>query len=125
MASEIPGHYPQLATATSGGLTTGLLNDDVNYVVVTSASANNFVTLPLASGYVGQVIRGSVGANGFKLTTPLGSATTINTVAVAGAIAGAAIPANSEWTAIRYSNTNWIVSSRTSAGAAGATIVPA
>jgi len=125
MASEIPGHYPQLATATSGGLTTGLINDDANFVVVTSASANNFCTLPSSVGYTGQVIRGTIAANGFKLCTLLGSGQSINTVNTAGAVAGAAIPANSEWTAIRFSPTNWIVSSRTSAGASGSTIVPA
>lgn len=120
MAEEIPGHYPQVITAVA---TTGTqINEDANYVVVTSASANNFGVLP--AGYTGMEIRGYVGANGFKLKTITGSATNINTVDTT-TTAGAAIPATSEFLAVKNSTTNWIVSSRTQAGAAGATITPA
>lgn len=125
MADELPGHYPDTVTATSGGLTTGLIGQFAMYVAVTSASASNFATLPYVPGYIGQVIQGYVGANGFKLTTAVGSAQTINTVTTAGAVAGAAIPANSRWTATNTNGTNWIVQSVTNAGAAGSTIVPA
>jgi hypothetical protein len=123
MATEIPGHYQTLATATAAGLTTGLINDDANFVTVTSASANNFITLP--AGYIGQFLRFYVGANGCKVRTIGGSANTINTVDASGGTVGASVPANSEFSCHKVTATNWIMSSRTNAGAAGATITPA
>lgn len=121
--SEVPGHYQSLATAIAGGLGTGLINDDAVFVTVTASANTLFCTLP--AGYVGQEIRGYVGANGFKLRTLASSSTKINNVDVSGGSAGCLIPATSQWIAQKVDATNWLVQSMTNLGASGATIVPA
>lgn len=69
------------ATATTDGLTTGLIADGSTFVTVTSDSATKFVTLPaIVAGTVGQTIDIYVGANGYELVTPASSNNTINTV---------------------------------------------
>lgn len=123
MAQEIPGHYQALATATADGTGTGLINDDANFVTVTSSSNTLFVTLP--AGYVGQVIHGWSTANGFKLRTLTGTAATINNVNVAGGSAGAAIPATVQFNCEKVTASAWILRTRTNLGAEGTAIVPA
>ena len=123
MAGEIPGHYPQAVTSTSAGLTTGLVNDDANFVTVTSASSGNFITLP--SGYVGQQVRGWSTANGFKIRTLSGTSHTVNNVDVSGGSAGAAIPATVFFLCEKVTSTGWLLRTRTNLGAEGTAIVPA
>jgi len=55
----------QAVTATSDGLTTGLITAGKNFITVTSADANNQITLPASS--VGTVIKILVGATGCEL----------------------------------------------------------
>lgn len=113
-------------TATADGLTTGLVAVGEQWLPVTSASANNIVTLPdLALVSPGYRVRGYVGANGFKLSTPATSNQLINNVDSDGT-QRAAIPANSmfEVTAID-ATVGWILLDETRLGARTAAIVPA
>lgn len=69
------------ATATSDGLTTGLILDGETFVTVTSDSATKFITLPAcAAAGVGQTVDLYVGATGYELVTPASSGDTISTV---------------------------------------------
>lgn len=63
-------------TATSDGLTTGLILSTDQFVTVTSASANNIVMLP-ASPQIGQTVKGWIGANGCEVRCD-GTSCTIN-----------------------------------------------
>jgi len=65
-------------TATTDGLTTGLIPLNSTNIVATSAGANNIITLPAAT--VGQVINVYVGANGCEMRTVAASGQTINGV---------------------------------------------
>lgn len=123
MATELPGHYQQLVTSTVAGDGTGLVNDDANFITVTSSANTRFVTLP--SGYIGQQIRGWSTANGFKFRTLSGTSGTINNVDVSGGSAGAAIPATVFFLLEKVTATGWILRTRTNLGAEGTAIVPA
>ena len=90
-------------TATADGLTTGLLTSSDGMVLITSASANNIVTLPaLSASLVGLTIYGAVLATGCEIR-PTGS-NTINGVAGPNE---AALAANSSFQAIAVSATGW------------------
>lgn len=68
-------------TATSDGLTTGLITDGSTFVTVTSDSATKFVTLPvITSAGIGQTVDIYVAGTGYELVTPVSSNNTINTV---------------------------------------------
>lgn len=68
-------------TATTDGLTTGLVSDGTTFATVTSDSATKFITLPaITATTIGQTIDLYVGANGYELVTPATSNNTINTV---------------------------------------------
>lgn len=69
------------ATATTDGLTTGLILPGETFVTVTSDSATKFITLPaIDASTIGQTIDLYVGATGYELVTPASSNNTINTV---------------------------------------------
>lgn len=90
-------------TATADGLTTGLLTVNDGMVLITSASANNIVTLPaLSASLVGLTIYGAVLATGCEVR-PTGT-NTINGVAGPNE---AALAANSSFQAIAVSATGW------------------
>ena len=93
---------------------------EVRYVTITSTDANHIVVLP--SPVVGHVVEGYVGANGCEFYAS-GSSVKINNV-VCSATNEAAMPATSRWRAECVSATDWILTYRTLAGAAGATITP-
>lgn len=113
------------ATATSDGLTTGLITGGDQFVTVTSSSASNKVTLPAVSGLVlGTVVTGVVGANGFKLGVAAADAATVNLNGVTTSVF-AAIPANISFKVILISATQWILTTVTALGAVGTAIVPA
>ncbi len=123
MSSELPGHYPNPITSTATGSGTGTVPEDANFIVVTSSSSSNFVTLP--AGYVGMQVRGWSTANGFKFRTAASSSPTINNVDVSGGSAGAAIPATVWFLCEKVTATAWILRTRTNLGAEGTAIVPA
>lgn len=113
------------AIATSDGLTTGLLQAGPQFVTVTSASANNIISLPAAAQVrVGNVIEGVVGTNGFKLQVAAGDATTVTLNNVTTNVK-AAIPANVSFKVQLINSTAWILTTTTALGAGGAAIVPA
>lgn len=90
-------------TATADGLTTGLLTATDGMVLITSASANNIVTLPpLSTALIGLTIYGAVLATGCEIR-PTGT-NTINGVAGPNE---AALAANSSFQAIAVSATGW------------------
>lgn len=71
----------QSRTATADGLTTGIIADNVDFVIATSAGATNALTLPAASAAtIGRHIDIHVAANGYELLTPATGNNTINTV---------------------------------------------
>lgn len=97
------GVTERAVTATADGLTTGLLTANDGMVLITSASANNIVTLPpLSASLVGLTIYGAVLATGAEIR-PSGS-NTINGVAGPNE---AALAANSSFQAIAVSATAW------------------
>jgi hypothetical protein len=112
------------ATATSDGLTTGLLTGTNQFVTVTSASANNIVSLPaLGAGMVGTLIRGCVATNGFKLQVIAADATTGKLNEVTTNVK-AAIPADTSFAVECISTTQWILTAKTKLGAVITAIIP-
>lgn len=112
------------ATATSDGLTTGILSAVEQFVTVTSASANNIITLPLAASLaVGTVIQGVVVANGFKLQVAVANAATVKLNNVTTSVK-AVIPANVYFKVQLTSATTWLLTTLTNLGAVGTAIVP-
>lgn len=105
-------------TATSDGLTTGIIANGNVFAAVTSASANNIVTLPAA--VPGTTVWLNVTTNGYKLQTT--SPTTIAINGGTGAGAKSAVGANIFLKLTCNSATTWISESFTTAGvqAAGA-----
>lgn len=63
-------------TATSDGLTTGAITAGTRYVTVTSASANDIITLP--APVIGNTITIFVGANGYELRSSAPATIAIN-----------------------------------------------
>lgn len=112
------------AIATSDGLTTGILTAAKQFVTVTSASANNIITLPSAvSVLLGTVIEGVVGANGFKLQVAVADAATVKLNNVTTSVK-AVIPANVYFKVHLTSATTWLLTTLTNLGAVGTAIVP-
>lgn len=94
---------------TVAGLTTGLLLATDNTVVVTSADAAHIITCPEIAGmFIGQQIKGSIGATGCELRTVAASGTTINNVDADGTNQ-AAIPASTFFVITKASATNFIL----------------
>jgi len=97
---------PENVTATSGGLTTGLINLGTTFAAITSSNATFIATLPAAT--VGQVIRGAVTATGCEIRTPAASGETINNVDSDGTNE-MALPANTSFRAECYVAGAWVV----------------
>lgn len=111
-------------TATADGLTTGLIAAGVEFVTVTSASANNIATLPSATAaLVGTVIKGWVGANGCELRTPAASTATINGVDSDGTNE-AAIPATTLFELTCVAEGTWVLRAWSELGVVITAIVP-
>lgn len=100
-------------TATSDGLTTGVVPLGAAFVTVTSAGVNNIVTLP--APVVGQIIILRNGATGYELRTS--APTTIAINGGTGASAESAIAASTMVIAVCTSATTW-----QAIGLAGATL---
>lgn len=111
-------------TATSDGLTTGLLTvaDFGRFLTITAASANDIVMLPAAgAAYIGGKIEMWVGANGFELRAN-GTAATINGVDCK-TTNEAAVPATHRVRATLVAAETWLLEGDTELGAR-VTIVP-
>lgn len=90
-------------TATSDGLTTGIVPADAAFVTVTSANANNIVTLP--APVVGKVVILRNGATGYELRSSAPASIAIN--GGAGANAESAIAASTMVIAVCTTTTTW------------------
>lgn len=111
-------------TATSDGLTTGLIPQHARYVSVTSGNADHIITLPDGSAkYVGTSIRGYVGATGCEMRTPATSGATINGVDSDGTNE-AALPATTMFEATLVAADTWILRAWDEGGDDIAGIVP-
>jgi hypothetical protein len=111
----------QGVTATSSGLTTGLIPDHASFVTVTSDSADKVVVLP--TWVIGHVIRIYVPATGAELQTLDASNDTINGVDCDGSNE-MAMAAGSIYHLECVEDSKWIAYAWGSDGAAEATIVP-
>lgn len=108
------------ATAAPGG-TAGVISNGVTHVVVTSANANNVITLP--TPVPGLKITLINGATGYELRTS--DPATIGINGGVGANAESAIGANTVVKMECVSATNWIGSTVTAAGVVGVVEVAA
>ena len=108
-------------TATSDGLTTGLITAGTRHVQVTSASATNICVLP--AGQQGDVITMYIGANGFAIETLAAGSDKINDVDCSGA-ADARIPASRTVRVSKMETNNWILETFDDVGAVATLIIP-
>lgn len=110
-------------TATSDGLTTGTIASGpmLQFISVTSASANNIIVLPAPTP--GTIVVLAVGANGFELRSSDPATIAIN--GGTGSAAESAISANMCVVAICTSATTWQGFTLTSAGVLAAIQVAA
>jgi hypothetical protein len=107
-------------TATTGGGTTGLIPAGTRFCSVTSASANDSITLP--AGTIGDVIDIKIGGTGCEL---IGSVALdkVNDVVV-GTTNELALTADAIYTAKYVAANKWIVTGETKLGARIAALVP-
>lgn len=109
-------------TATSDGLTTGLIPATARFASVTSANATDIVTLP--TGVLGWDLRMWVGANGCEMRTPAASGEKVNSVDCDGTNQ-AALPATTFfWLTYTGTTAGWILQATDELGAAITAIVP-
>lgn len=97
--------FTQARTATSGGLTTAIVQPAglLSFVAVTSSNADHIIVLPTPAP--GTIVILDVGANGYELRSSDPETIAIN--GGTGADAESAIPANSTVLAICLSATAW------------------
>lgn len=118
------GLWQTHATATSDGLTTGLITPGSQNITVTSASAYDIITLPTASATtIGTKITGIVTANGCELRVPDTQAITVYINGVTTNVESD-IPANSSFEVTCIDATHWILKAWTNLGAPITAIVP-
>ncbi len=96
----------EAVTATTDGLTTGLISDTARHVTITSSVSTKIATLP--TPVVGKVITGYEATNGFSLQTAASSNIKINGVDCDGTNTFV-VPAGLLFRAICVSATEWIV----------------
>jgi hypothetical protein len=111
----------QARTATADGLTTGIIADTTDFVVVTSADANNIITLPTPTP--GRVVRIRNAGTGYELRSSAPATVAIN--GGAGAGAESAIGANVLVQCVCDSATTWVCTNFSAAGVVSATEVAA
>ncbi len=109
------------ATATADGTGTGAIANGNCIVTVTSANANNIITLPPA--VPGTIVKLINGATGYELRTT--SPTTIAINGGVGSAAESAIAASTNVVMECFSETTWIGSTYTAAGVKGVVEVAA
>jgi hypothetical protein len=125
-SSTQPAQGAETAVATTGVQ----IDDDADYVIITSANAAHIVVLPpCANVSPGKVIKLESGANGFELSTgAVGDL--LNNVASSVGVKSAAIPATglAVCTAVSAAETGtvagWLLQYYTELGALATAIVP-
>jgi hypothetical protein len=108
--NSIADQAAQAVTATSGGLTTGLILPATTVAIITSASAVNIATLPgigANSLPIGHTVRGRIAATGCEIRTPATSNETIN--GVDADASEMALAANEAFVATVEAATGWMV----------------
>lgn len=108
-------------TATADGLTTGIIADGTSFVTVTSADANNIITLPTSTPGAEVTLRN--GATGYELRSS--SPTTIAINGGTGSAAESAVAANSLVHCVCGTATTWVCTNYSTAGVVAATEVAA
>ncbi len=108
---------PVAVTATSDGLTTGLIPSGAGVATITSANAAHIVTLPVPAP--GQIVLGFNGATACEIRSLTG--VSINAVAFPNELL---LAANSWFIAFGLSASAWVIKTITLAGAVSATDVP-
>lgn len=93
-------------TATSDGLTTGLIPKGAGFISVSSSNANHIITLP--DGDIRQQIWGYIGNTGCEMRTPSGSNASINDLDADGSNE-AAIPATTLFLATCTADDTWVL----------------
>ena len=119
--TPVKSNNAEAVTATTDGLTTGLVSITARHVTVTSDDANKIVTLPAA--VAGKVIMLYVGATGCEIRTPAASNVKINNVDSDGTNE-LAIPATSLVRFVCVGASDWIATAVDELGAAIAALVP-
>ena len=110
--------------ATSDGLTTGQLTGADQFVTITSAGANNIISLPKgATTPIGTIIRGMINATGCELRVHPDDAASVKINDITTSVE-AAIPADTSIVVELISATEWILTATTKLGAVVTAIVP-
>lgn len=110
---------PKAIVATTGGGTTGLIDPETSFGVITSDSVDKQVSLPAA--VVGKRIELFVGANGCEMISAV-AAHKVNNLVV-GATNEAPLPANSHLICTYVAANTWLVTGYNNVGVA-ITILP-
>ncbi len=124
-SGEDRGGVPRSITATTDGLTTGLILGTDDFVEVTSADANHIVTLPTATA----ATRGReiwiwvLPSTNCELRTPAASGQTINNVDSDGS-AEALLTHTQLYICRQHLATGWLLQAITALGAVATAIVP-
>jgi hypothetical protein len=108
-------------TATADGLTTGIISDTTDFVVVTSADANHIIALPTPTP--GRVVRLRNAGTGYELRSSAPATVSIN--GGSGAGAESAIGANVLTMCVCDAATRWVCTNFSAAGVVAATEVAA
>jgi len=110
--------------ATADGLTTGQLTGASQFIIITSAGANNIISLPKgANTPVGTVIRGMIAATGCELRVHPDDAASVKINNITTSVE-AAIPADTSIRVELISATEWILTAVDNLGAVVSEIVP-
>ena len=110
---------PESITATSDGLTTGLISVGVTDVVVTSTDTGHIVTLP-------PIVMGMPPINGtgttmvYEIRTLVGGTDKINGLVTGGNLKEAQVPTNGGWRATAVDTDRWRLEVWTAAGVVSA-----
>lgn len=105
VTGNVTGYVTKVAGASTNNTTGVAISASLDFVTITSGSANNISILP--APVVGKVLRGTVTANGCEIRSSAPSSIAIN--GVTGAAVEAALAANSSFEATCLNATNWIL----------------
>jgi hypothetical protein len=122
LMSESAGSHAESVTATSDGLTTGLIPATARFVTASSSDANHIITLPTPVTGHQLWIQADASTN-CELRTPADSGNTINNVDSDGTNECLVTAANSLH-CLATSSTSWIVMRWTNVAEAATRITP-
>lgn len=122
---DASGGGARAITATSDGLTTGLILDGDSFVEVTSGNASHIVKLPAASAATRgrEILIWVVPSTNCELQTA-GAGNTINNVDCSGGAVEALLTHSQFYIARQHLATGWLLQAMTALGAVATAIVP-